>query len=95
MNDPCAQWRIDGLRHAEDKLKEFVRASHAERTPESGPLGDQILEAVKALPDYDKFKKLPPEVQTALTKFIQQTEINYAAAHVLEEFNRQVQLGKP
>jgi hypothetical protein len=85
----CRQWRIEGLRHAEQKLKELVRASHAKRAPGSGPLGDQILEAIEELPYYDKFNKLPPETQAALTKFIQQTEIGYAAEQTLAEFDRQ------
>jgi hypothetical protein len=89
----CEQWRIEGLRYAEDKLKELARAAHAKRTPASNPLGDQILEAVEELPNYGKFEKLPADTQAALRKFIEQTEISYAANRALEEFDRQVKLG--
>lgn len=85
VHDPTAGYREEGFRHAVTKLQEIVRKAHAKRTPESGPLGDQILEAVNALPhDRTKFDALPPETKRPFQMFITQTETNYAADRVIE-----------
>lgn len=79
---------FEGLRHAEAKLKDLVRASHAERTTESGPLGDQILEAVEALPDYDKFKKLSDDTRAKLEEVLVKFEIQHHADAVIKAFDK-------
>lgn len=82
------RFHVEGRRHAEAKLKDVVRAAHAKRTTESGPLGDQILEAIEALPNYDKFQKLPDETRTKLEEALVQFEIQYHADATIKTFDK-------
>lgn len=91
MRTPRNSLDAAGLNYACEKLKEYVRASHAKRTAESNPLGDQILWAVEKLPDartagnWVEFDLLPLWVRESLEAFIVQTEIKYHADFVCEE----------
>lgn len=82
------QWKREARQHAEQQLKELVQLSYAKRTPESGPLGEQILQAVEALPDYTKFHALPTETQDVLKKYLVQMEIRYAADATIAEIDK-------
>jgi hypothetical protein len=75
---------LEGRRHAEAKLRDLVRAAHAERTTESGSLGDQILAAVEALPDESKLQNLPDDIRNKLEDAIVQFEIQYHADQVIK-----------
>lgn len=95
MRTPKNGMEAAGLNFACEKLKEYVRASHAKRRPESGPLGDQILWAVEKLPDahtagnWIEFDQLPAGVKESLEAFIVQTEIKFHADAVIETIKEQ------
>lgn len=85
LNHPQYGLANEALHYACQQLATQVRNAHAKRTANSGPMGDQILEAVLTLPyDWDKFEQLPFDTQQKLMEFIEKTEISYLAEDTIK-----------